>query len=81
MFSKFTDYGIRMGKEKFLNGEKSSFKKIFIYPAHMFWARFIKDKGFEDGFFRIPLDILFAYMEFMTYITLFILNIKNKKLK
>ncbi len=81
MFSKFTDYGIRMGKEKFLTGEKSSFKKIFIYPAHMFWARFIKDKGFEDGFFRIPLDLLFAYMEFMTYITLFILNIKNKKLK
>lgn len=81
IFSKFTDYGIRMGKEKFLNREKSTFKKIFIYPIHMFWARFIKDKGYEDGFFRIPLDLGFAYMEFMTYVTLFILNIKNKKSK
>ena len=81
MFLKFTDYGVRMAKEKYFAGERSSFKKIFFYPAHLFWARFISDKGYEDGLFRIPLDLLFAYMESVTYITLFFLNIKNKKLK
>ena len=74
MFSKFTNYGIRMAKEKYLLGEKSSFKKIFFYPIHMFWARFIKDRGYEDGFFRIPLDLGFAYMEFVTYLTLFFMS-------
>lgn len=66
-FKKFTDYGVRMAKEKHLRKEKSSLKKIFIYPIHMFWARFIKDKGYKDGLFRIPLDLGFAYMEFLTY--------------
>ena len=81
MFSKFTDYGFRMAREKYIVGEKSSLKKIFLYPPHLFWARFIKDKGFEDGLFRIPLDMLFAYMEFVTYIFLAYLNIKNAKLR
>lgn len=74
-YRKFTDYGIRMAKEKKLKGEKSSFKKIFVYPIHMFWSRFIKDKGYEDGLFRVPLDLGFAYMEFITYVTLAILSL------
>ena len=74
MFVKFTDYGTRMAKEKYLSGEKSSFKKVFIYPIHMFWARFITDKGYEDGLFRIPLDLGFAYMEFVTYFMLAIMS-------
>jgi len=73
-FNKFTDYGFRMVKEKYLSGEKSSFKKVFIYPIHMFWARFITDKGYEDGLFRIPLDLGFAYMEFVTYFMLAIMS-------
>ncbi|PIZ67364.1 hypothetical protein COY12_02075 [Candidatus Roizmanbacteria bacterium CG_4_10_14_0_2_um_filter_33_96] len=63
-----------MAKEKYLSGEKSSFKKVFIYPIHMFWARFITDKGYEDGLFRIPLDLGFAYMEFVTYFMLAIMS-------
>lgn len=78
-YKKFTDYGIRMAKEKYLAGEKSSLKKIFIYPIHMFWARFVKDKGYEDGIFRIPLDFGFAYMELVMYFTLAILNLKKNK--
>ena len=70
MFRKFSDYAIREAKQKSKNGEKSSLKKIFLYPSHMFWARFIKDKGYKDGLFRIPLDLGFAYMEFLTYSTL-----------
>jgi glycosyltransferase involved in cell wall biosynthesis len=74
MFIKFTDYGVRMAKEKNLAGEKSSIRKIFLNPLHMFWARFVEDRGYEDGFFRIPLDLGFAYMEFVTYLTLFFMS-------
>ena len=74
IFKKFTDYGLRMAKEKYFAGEKSSFKKVFLYPPHLFWARFINDKGYEDGLFRIPLDLGFAYMEFVTYFVLAIMS-------
>jgi glycosyltransferase involved in cell wall biosynthesis len=81
IIKKFTDYGIRIAKEKYLTGEKSSFKKIFFYPIHMFWARFFTDKGYLDGLFRIPLDLGFAYMEFVTYIFLLYYEIFNSKIK
>ncbi|MFH1827491.1 MAG: glycosyltransferase family 2 protein [bacterium] len=76
IYSKFTDYALKEAKQKVKNKEKTSFKKIFMYPVHMFWARFIKDKGYKDGFFRISLDLGFAYMEMLTYIAL--LFIKKK---
>ena len=75
MFKIFTDYAIRDAEQKIKNGEKSSFKKIFIYPIHMFWARFINDKGYKDGLRRLPLDIGFAYMEFLTYLLLLFMTI------
>lgn len=77
-FRKFTDYAEREARIKYRNGEKVSLKKIFLYPLHMFWARFIKDKGYKDGFFRILLDVGFAYMEFLTYVLLLIRNIRIK---
>lgn len=73
-FKKFTEYAIWEANEKFKASEQSSLKKIFLYPVHMLWARFIKDKGYRDGLFRILLDIGFAYMEFLTYTTLAIRN-------
>jgi glycosyltransferase involved in cell wall biosynthesis len=79
-YKKFTDYGIRMAREKYLNNEKSSVKKLFLYPIHMFWSRFIEDKGYEDGIFRLPLDLGFAYMELMTYLSLAYFNLKDQKL-
>ena len=74
MFKKFTWYALLEAKQKYKNKEKSSLKKIFLYPLHMFYARFIEDKGYKDGFWRIPLDLGFAYMEFLTY---FLLGVKN----
>lgn len=68
MYVKFTDYAIREARQKARKGERTDLKKIFFYAPHMFWARFIKDKGYKDGFFRLPLDIGFAYMEFLTYL-------------
>ncbi len=70
IFQKFTVYAVEEAKLKLKAGEKSSLKKIILYPLHMFYARFIKDKGYRDGLWRIPLDLGFAYMEFLTYFLL-----------
>lgn len=80
MFGKFTDYAFREAKQKLKNREKTSLKKIILYPLHMFWARFVEDKGFKDGLFRLPLDLGFAYMEFLTYVLIMFIK-KNSKLK
>lgn len=77
IYSKFTDYALREARQKQAAGEKTSLRKIVLYPLHMFWARFVEDKGYIDGFFRIPLDLGFAYMEFLTYFSM--LFIRNKK--
>ncbi len=71
IFLKFTDYAKREAKRKKQQGEKASLREIFLNPPHMFWARFIEDKGYQDGIFRLPLDLAFAYMEFLTYFLLF----------
>ncbi len=71
---KFSTYSLSEANEKYKTGERSSIKKIILYPIHMFWARFIKDKGYRDGCFRIPLDLGFAYMEFLTYTALAVKN-------
>lgn len=78
VFKKFTYYAVEEAKKKYKNNETVSFKKLVLYPLHMFYARFIKDKGYKDGLFRIPLDLAFFYMEFLTYLILLILIIKNK---
>jgi glycosyltransferase involved in cell wall biosynthesis len=78
MFKKFTDYAWREAKQKFHNSEKLTLKKLTLYPLHMFYARFIEDKGYKDGIRRIPLDLGFAYMELMTYFFLLILKIRQK---
>ena len=74
VFGKFTAYGVRDARQRVARGEKTSLKKIFMYPAHMFWARYVEDKGYKDGLFRIPLDIGFAYMEFLSYFLIIFLK-------
>lgn len=66
-FAKFTDYAKREAGRKTARGERSGIRKLLAYPAHMFWARYIKDKGYRDFPLRILLDFGFAYMEFLTY--------------
>lgn len=64
---KFTDYAKRDARQRYFNHEPVTLKKLFFYGPHMFYARFIKDKGYKDGPFRIFLDGAFAYMEGLTY--------------
>lgn len=74
VYSKFTNYAFREAHKRIAQGEKSSFKKITMYPVHMFWARYIKDKGYKDGLIRIPLDLGFAYMEWLMYVSMFFIK-------
>lgn len=67
LFRKFTQYSYREAARKHTAGERSGLKQITLYPMHMFYARFIEDKGYKDGLHRISLDLAFAYMEFLTY--------------
>ncbi len=76
MVAKFTQYALLESRAKYRAGEHSSAKKILLYPVHMFWARFIKDKGYRDGLWRLPLDIGFAYMEWLTYTSLALRGMK-----
>jgi len=78
VYKKFTRYAFLEAAQKRQKGERASLKKIFLYPPHMFWARFFKDKGYKDGLFRIPLDLGFAYMEFLTYFLLLVRPAKKK---
>lgn len=70
VYRKFTMYALKIAKQKIEKGESTNMKKVFLYPTHMFWARFIQEKGYKDGFFRIFLDFGFAYMEFVTYVSM-----------
>lgn len=67
VFRKFTDYALREAREKKKKGIKTNLLHVFTYPVHMFWSRFITDRGYKDGLYRIPLDLGFAYMEFVTH--------------
>ena len=78
-FMKFTDYAKREAKRKISSSEKTSLKKIFFYPIHMFWARYIKDRGYKDFSLRILLDLGFAYMEWLTYVLMLFYKNESKK--
>lgn len=79
MFAKFTDYARREAVRKRKSGERAGLYKLIAYPSHMFYARYIEDKGYRDHFSRIILDLGFAYMEFLTYLLLFLQKGENEK--
>ena len=67
LFGKFTNYAWVESREKKRQGETLSFAKLFLYGPHMFWARYIKEKGYKDGWRGLILAFAFAYMEGLTY--------------
>ncbi len=74
LFNKFTRYALIAAEEKKKHGESISFAKLFLYGPHMFWARFMKEKGYEDGWRGFILAFAFAYMEQIGYWFLFTLK-------
>ncbi len=79
MFAKSTDYAHREAQRKRKNGEHAGILKLVTYPVHMFYARYIKDKGYRDHISRIILDLGFAYMEFLTYLLLLLQKSEHEK--
>lgn len=67
LFSKFTRYAWIAAGEKVKQKEAFTFSHLFFYGPHMFWARFVNDKGYTDGWQGFVLAFAFAYMEKMTY--------------
>lgn len=78
VFKKFTRYSWLVSDEKQKNGEKVTYKKLFFYAPHMFWARAIKDQGWKDGWRGILLALFFAYMEGLTYWLLLYRNLFHR---
>jgi hypothetical protein len=70
VFGKFTDYARREASQKFTAGERVTIKKMILYGPHMFYARFYRSGGHQDGWHGLILSLLFAYMEQLTYILL-----------
>lgn len=67
LFSKFTGYAWIAAREKKWQGGTLTVEKLFLYAPHMFWARFIKEKGYKDGWRGLVLALAFGYMEGLTY--------------
>jgi len=71
LFVKFTKYAWMTARQMKRQGATLSFAKLFFYAPHMFWARFIKEKGYKDGWRGFVLALAFGYMEGLTYWFLF----------
>lgn len=67
LFTKFTQYSWIAAREKKWQGATLSLEKLFLYGPHMFWARFVKEKGYKDGWRGLVLALAFGYMEGLTY--------------
>jgi len=77
ILSKFFNYSLLQAEEYKRTKKQWGVKELFLYPFHMFYARYIKDKGYKDGISRLFLDVAFAQMEFNSYA--FIPFVKSKK--
>lgn len=77
LFGKFTRYANILATEKQKKGERLTLQKLFLYGPHMFWARYIKEKGYKDGIHGLVLAFAFAYMETLTYWILLVTKTRN----
>lgn len=78
VLKKFTFYARLEAKDRLARRERVTPKKMIFYPIHMFWARYFKEKGWKDKWRGFLIAWLFSYMEFVTFLFLFLQNIKRK---
>lgn len=67
LFEKFTHYAWITAQEKKKNDESTTPANLFLYGPHMFWARFVEERGYKDGLTGFILAFAFSYMETLTY--------------
>lgn len=75
LFGKFTRYAFILARQKKLNGESAGWKQLFLYGVHMFWARYIKEEGYRDGWRGVVLAAAFGYMETLIYWSMFVYSL------
>lgn len=46
---------------------RASWRALFLHAPHLFWARFVREKGYKDGWRGLILAAAFASMEGLTY--------------
>ena len=79
IIKKFTHYAHIEARLFYNQGKKTEIKNLTLYPLHMFWSIFIKDKGYKDGIWGLGLALCFSYYEFMRYFFLFFLAQKTDR--
>lgn len=67
LFGKFGRYAGIASLEKYHAREHVTLQKLILYGPHMFWARFVEDRGWKDGWRGFVLAFAFAYLERLTY--------------
>ncbi|NTU47213.1 glycosyltransferase family 2 protein [Candidatus Roizmanbacteria bacterium] len=65
VWKKLISYAHREAVCKKTEGVHTSMKDVILNPLFMFYARFLKQQGYKDGLFRVPLDLAYAYREFL----------------
>ncbi len=78
---KFTYYASIEAKMKNQKGERTTLKKLTLYPLHMFWSIFIDDQGYRDGIWGFLLAVCFAYYELARYVFLLLIEIREHVLQ
>ncbi len=67
LFGKFTRYAWIAAGMKKEAGERLTLRRLFLYGPHMVWARYVKERGYKDGWRGLILAAAFGYMEGLTY--------------
>jgi len=71
LISKFTRYAWMAAEKEIASPSERSrndiVRRIFLHGPHMFWARFVTEMGYKDGWHGLVLAAAFGYMEGLTY--------------
>lgn len=70
VLSKFTDYACRESPLLHAQNIHPTWRRIFLYPLHMFWSIFIEGEGYKDGIWGFLLALCFMYYEYIRYLFL-----------
>lgn len=73
---KFTHYAQVEAPLFYKKGQRTGFKKLTLYPLHMFWSIFVEGEGWRDGVWGFGLAICFVYYEFTRYFFLLLVQFK-----
>lgn len=75
VLKKFFNYS-KVDARTRINIEKYPFYSFITYPMHMFYSRFVKERGYKDGFYGLLLAFCFTYLEFFIQFNILLIKLK-----